>query len=333
MIIKLLKLLKYIFVDTLEHYKYYFPGQLKNSKRYNLDEEHVYPTGKNIDKLFEIHVKNDLRIFNEDSLRYASIGTCFAEEFSKYISTQHKYLEYIKTEDNVFYASANWGRVYTLPNLQQIIEYSLTNKHNVLIEQSKTKGFFDPFREYSVGYKKNPNEASASILKHREASRYVFLNAQILVITIGQNEGWVDNIEKIVWGTAPFSYNFNDENTNRFTYTEFSFSKNISCLDEIINTLTKCNPKIKIILTVSPVAAEATFTQNNIITQSFAGKCTLRAVVHEIIKKYEGSVYYFPSFEMVFCKNQSSFRSDNRHVKRMKVRSIFKVFDKVLKDK
>ncbi len=333
MIIKLLKLLKYIFKDNLEYYKYHFPGQLKILSRYNLDAKQVYQTGKNIDKLFEIHVKNDLRIFNEDSLRYASIGTCFAEEFSKYISTQHKYLEYIKTEDNVFYASANWGRVYTLPNLQQIIEYSLTNKHNVLIEQSKTKGFFDPFREYSVGYKKNPNEASASIIKHREASRYVFLNAQILVITIGQNEGWVDKIEKIVWGTTPLSYNFHDESTNRFTYTEFSYSKNTSCLDEIINTLTKCNPKIKIILTVSPVAAEATFTQNNIITQSFAGKCTLRAVVHEIIKKYEGSVYYFPSFEMVFCKNQSSFRSDNRHVKRMKIRSIFKFFDKVLKDK
>ena len=333
MIIKLLKLLKYIFVDNLEYYKYYFPGQLMISNRYNLDAKQVYQTGKNIDKLFEIHVKNDLRIFNEDSLRFASIGTCFAEEFSKYISTEHKYLEYIKTEDNVFHASANWGRVYTLPNLQQIIEYSLTNKHNVLIEQSKTKGFFDPFREYSVGYKKNPNEASASIIKHREASRYVFLNAQILVITIGQNEGWVDKIEKLVWGTAPLSYNFHDESTNRFTYTEFSYSKNTSCLDEIINTLTKCNPKIKIIITVSPVAAHATFTQNNIITQSFAGKCTLRAVVHDIIKKHKGCVYYFPSFEMVLCKNQSSFTSDNRHVKKMKIRSIFKVFDKVLKDK
>ena len=133
MIIKLLKLLKYIFVDNLEYYKYYFPGQLKIINRYNLDAKQVYQTGKNIDKLFEMHVKNELRIFNEDSLRFASIGTCFAEEFSKYISTQHKYLEYIKTEDNVFYASANWGRVYTLPNLQQIIEYSLTNKHNVFI--------------------------------------------------------------------------------------------------------------------------------------------------------------------------------------------------------
>jgi len=298
-----------------------------------LDAKQIYQNGKNIDKLFEILVKNDLRIFNEDSLSFASIGTCFAEEFSKYISSKHKYLEYIKTEDNVFLSSANWGRVYTLPNLQQIIVYSLTDRHNVLIEQSKTKGFFDPFREYSVGYKKNDNEALASILKHREASRNVFLNARILVITIGQNEGWFDNIEKIVWGTTPLSYNFNDENTNRFTYTDFSFSKNISCLDETINILTECNPKIKIILTVSPVAAEATFTQNNIITQSFAGKCTLRAVIHEIIKKHKSCVYYFPSFEMVLCKNQSSFQSDNRHVKRMKVRSIFKVFDKILENK
>jgi len=333
MVIKLLKLLKYIFIDILEYYKYYFPGQLKILGRYNLDASQVYQTGKNIDKLFEIQIKNDLRIFNENSSKFASIGTCFAEEFSKFISTQYKYLEYLKTEDNVFYASANWGRVYTLPNLQQIIEYSLTNKHNVLIEQSKTKGFFDPFREYSVGYKKNANEASASILEHREASRYVFLNAQILVITIGQNEGWFDNFEKIVWATAPFSYDLTDENTKRFTYTEFSYSKNIKCLDEIINTLTKFNPKIKIILTVSPVAAEATFTQNNIITQSFAGKCTLRAVVHDIIKMHKDCVYYFPSFEMVFCKNQNSFRSDNRHVKKMKVRSIFKFFDKILKDK
>ena len=123
MIKTLIKLIINILVDNLEYYKYYFPGQLKILSRYNLDAEQVYQKGKNIDKLFEIHVKNDLRIYKKDSLRFASIGTCFAEEFSKYISKQYKYLEYIKTEENVFFSSANWGRVYTLPNLKQIIEY------------------------------------------------------------------------------------------------------------------------------------------------------------------------------------------------------------------
>ena len=68
MVIKLLKLLKYIFEDNLEYYKYHFPGQLKILSRYNLDAKQVYQTGKNIDKLLEIHVKNELRIFNKDIL-------------------------------------------------------------------------------------------------------------------------------------------------------------------------------------------------------------------------------------------------------------------------
>jgi len=333
MIHTLLKLFKYIIKDTLEYYKYYYPKKLLAIDKYNLSSKQVYQPGKNIDKLFEMYVNNELMIFKGESQKVASIGTCFAEEFSKHISTNYKYIDYIKTEDNDFHFSANWGRVYTLSNLLQIIEYSLTNKYKILVEKNSNEEYFDPFREHSVGYKKNSKEVSESIIKHREASRYVFLNAQIIVITLGQNEGWVDNIENIVWGAAPLSFGFNDESTNRFTYKEFSYSNNISYLDKVISILKMFNPKIKILLTVSPVASFATFTQNNIITQSFAGKCILRSAVHDIIKKNEGSVYYFPSFEMVLCKNQNSFSADNRHIKLMKVRSIFNVFDKIANNK
>ena len=50
----------------------------------------------------------------------------------------------------IFNFSANWGRVYTVKNLRQIIDYSLNNTTPILIEKFKDN-FFDPIREHSVG--------------------------------------------------------------------------------------------------------------------------------------------------------------------------------------
>ena len=65
------------------------------------------------------------------------------------------------------------------------------------------------------------------------------------------------------------------------------------------------------------------FLNQNIVSQAFAGKCILRAVLHEIIPKHKG-VFYFPSFEYVLTDNPNSYISDNMHVKRYKVAQILK---------
>ncbi len=87
---------------------------------------------------------------------------------------------------------------------------------------------------------------------------------------------------------------------------------------------------LKIILTVSPVAAYATFTSIDVITQSMEGKCMLRTIAGEISRELE-NIYYFPSFEMVLCCNPSTFNADNRHVRRGTVARIFSLLNNAIR--
>ena len=65
----------------------------------------------------------------------ASIGSCFAEEFAFYM--KRKNFNYLSVEDDKLSASANWGRVYTVPNLLQIVDYSIDSYYPVLVEKSR----------------------------------------------------------------------------------------------------------------------------------------------------------------------------------------------------
>jgi hypothetical protein len=297
---------------------------MKPLPKYNLEKTQIYPLGSN----FYESIKDGLKInFENLSLSeltsYASIGTCFAEEFSTYLK-ENNIGKYITLEDNPWNSSAFWGRVYTIGNLLQIIHYSTDQNYPIFIENT-SKGYIDPLRDGSVPSEESIESINLSINDHRFNSRQILNMVDILVITLGQNETWFDSKLDIVWGSIPPTELRLKEN-ERFSPIEYTYRQNFNNLKEIISILTKFNPELKILLTVSPVPAYATFLNESIIPQSFAGKCILRSVVNEIIQEYSQRVFYFPSFEMALCDNISAFKSDNRHVKRGRVDRIFKVF-------
>ena len=267
----------------------------------------------------------------EPNMPMASIGTCFAEEFANYLKENPGVGSYLYTEANVFNSSANWGRVYTIKNLRQIVEYSLDDSIPIYYEKTKN-GFIDPFREFSTGAYNNESEIVEAVKKHRKLSSDVFTKAKIIVITLGQNETWLDMEHNIYWGSAP-PRELRSADPNRFQAVQFSFDHNKEDLKFIISTIEKFNPEVRIILTVSPVGAYATFLAEDIVSQSFAGKSTLRAVVNEVINENSNFVYYYPSFELVLCDNPHSYRADNRHVKRNKVKQIFNLLGEILQGK
>tara|TARA_B100001175_G_scaffold315617_1_gene327572 strand:- start:15946 stop:16932 length:987 start_codon:yes stop_codon:yes gene_type:complete len=308
--------------DNKEDLKRYFPGPIVGNVKNNLSKNQVYPYGLNLTKVLNLDAKERLKKLNfsvESNL--ASIGTCFAEEISNHFKTNNDNIKYLCLEKNKFNFSANWGRVYTTKNLLQIVSYSL-EKDSVPIHVEKYKNiFYDPLREYSVGRFDSKEAAFLGIKKHREFSRNVLKKSDLLIITLGQNEFWYDSEINLAWGfSPPLSVRKNQE---RFKPIEYTFNQNINDLNKIIKKLKDFNPRLKIIFTVSPVAEYATFLNHNIVSQAFAGKCILRAVLHEIVPKYE-YVFYFPSFEYVLTDNPNSFVADNMHVKRFKVSQILK---------
>jgi len=320
-------ILKNFIKDLNQDFLRFFPGKLEKNEKQNLSETQIYPKGINIIKVLNIDAKQRLdKIDFSENPNIASIGTCFAEELSIHLKKTSSFLNYINIEKNVFNFSANWGRVYTVKNLKQIIDYSFSDMAPLLTEKYKNK-FFDPLREYSVGYFNSKNEAVNSIKIHRTNSKKIFNKTNLIVITLGQNEYWYDHKNNVAWGTTP-AIIFRKQK-NRFEAREHSFKQNVEDLKYIVLKLKKFNPKINIIFTVSPVATYATFISKNIVSQSFAGKCNLRTAIHEILPLHD-KIFYYPSFEFVLSDNPSSFISDNRHVKRYKVSQILSSLNKSL---
>ena len=314
------------FRDKLEYFSRKTPPPLKGVLEHGLSVTQVYPCGDNIQGVLKLSLEKEFKDLTiNSSTATASMGTCFAEEFSTYIKNNGG--NYLYKEVNTFNSSANWGRVYTIPNLNQIIDYSLNPDYPIFIQNCK-HGFVDPLRERSVGYFTSFENASEQIRIHRLASEAVLREAEVLVITLGQNEAWMDRNDNIVWGSIPPS-DIRDAHPNRFFPIEFTYAENLDRLMRILERLISFNPRLKIILTVSPVAAYATFLSDNVVTQSFAGKCLLRSVVHDVVRKFSKNIFYFPSFELVFCENPMKFRADNRHVKFKTVDDIFSILSSV----
>jgi hypothetical protein len=319
------KYLKEIFRDLQEDILRLVKRRSVGSEKHGLAASQIYPSGNQIpDSLVDYLVEYFSFISNLGRLDIASIGTCFAEEFARHLKSNNSVGNYLYEEPNIWNASANWGRVYTVRNLRQIIEYSFNSSFEIFIDKNKN-GYFDPLRDYACGYKASKEKLTDDIIKHRFASKKIFKNSQLLVITLGQNEGWIDS-RGFVWGSAPTVEARQRLDVNPI---EFSYETNLSDLRWVIEKIREENANVKIMFTVSPVPAGATFIAKSVFVQSMAGKSVLRAVVHEVVKEYEG-IMYFPSYELCLCDNKSTYKSDNRHVKFGKVREIFNLLDKTL---
>ena len=321
------KSIKEIIKDKLQTLLWILPRQPEIDLKNDLKSSQIYPYGKNIRKLFYEEAVRSLKDLElKENYKISSIGTCFAEEVSTFLSRKDNRYNYIKYEKNIFNFSANWGRVYTVKNLRQIIDYSLNNTTPILIEKFKDN-FFDPLREHSVGSNISKKTLEKLIYNHREISKKVFKDSDLLIITLGQNEFWFDSNNNIAWGRTPPLDFRNDQKT--FAPQEYTFKQNFDDLNYIIEVLQSNNSKLKIIFTVSPVLQYATFLGEDIITRSFKGKSILRSVISEIVE-INKNCFYFPSYEMVMAENTSSFNADNRHVKRGKVNQIMSSIERAL---
>ncbi len=313
----------YIFFNDFirDSIKWHFPSQPRGIKKQGLSELQIYPTGKNFYTVIKKCCINEFKKSNISSgVKISSLGTCFAEEISKRLNSKKLIANYICKEDNIYNFSANWGRVYTLPNLVQILNYSFADDLKIQLEKDGEM-FVDPYREHSVNSYDSEDEARHFISKHRRLSKEALKEADCIVITLGQNEVWFDKKKKLYWGSAPSLY-LRNKHPRRFQIKELTYNQNKNHLTSAINLIRKNNPTAKIILTVSPVPFFASFISENIISQGFAGKAILRSVAHEVSNKMK-DVVYFPSFEIALCENRKSYLFDNRHIKQKRINKIF----------
>jgi hypothetical protein len=145
------------------------------------------------------------------------------------------------------------------------------------------------------------------------------LECDTIIITLGLTESWFDSLTGCYLNKAP-SKKLILNNPDRFYFHRMDVE---DVLERMTNAITLINNHSikKIMLTVSPIPLEATFTTSNAIMANFFSKSVLRVVAEKLYEKFD-NVEYFPSYEMAQSSGLPMFHDDNIHVREELVNKI-----------
>lgn len=151
--------------------------------------------------------------------------------------------------------------------------------------------------------------------------------ADVVVLTLGLTEMWWDKDLGIALNGAPYKMkNIVKSGVGRYEFRNASFEEVRSNLIEMINNLRKLNSSVKVLLTVSPVPLQRTFSGVDVIVANSHSKSLLRSVIADVESRY-ASVDYFPSYEIVSNSSRRfAWQHDQRHVNPKLIKKITQKF-------
>jgi hypothetical protein len=258
-----------------------------------------------------------------------SAGSCFALEIAHRLQ-QHGFNYVIKEpklNKKLADAPANWGIIFNVPALRQMVERSFgLRKLPKLLWAAKSGDkmkYFDPFREDVIF--ESIDAYNKDYSKHLESCRAALTECKAFVMTVGMNEIWQLRSDKSVFSRAP--WNIAPELIERRVLT---VEENVAELQKLIDTWRYFNPDIKLIISVSPVPLHATFRGNShhVVTANCASKSTLRCAVEKFCADNH-NVHYFPSYETVMYCTKNPWTSDQRHVAPHAINNVMELFEKM----
>lgn len=270
------------------------------------------------------------------SQKIVSLGSCFAQHIAK--NLQNHGFSYLITEeppkdvqgnDYPFY-SALYGNIYTLKQASQLIDRAKNNLFQVLNDDywmDKENNFIDPFRPniFKNGFK----SYEALILErkiHLDKTLKAFSEADVIVLTLGLTEGWVEKDSGYILPVAP-GVLYGEYDSKKYEFKNYLYAEGLDDFESFYVTLKSINKNVRIIVTVSPVMLSATFEDQHVWISSCYSKSCLRSIAEEVSNKYE-DIYYFPSYEIITnpASSSSYLSSDFRGVTDLGVQSVMNVF-------
>lgn len=139
-----------------------------------------------------------------------------------------------------------------------------------------------------------------------------------IVITLGFIEAWFDNETRLFINRIP-PRAFKDSDPGRFTLKVLDVSESMALLEPALAAL--ADHGCKVVLTLSPVPIQSTFTSNDCVTANEYSKAVLRVCSEQLCKRF-ANVDYFPSYEIVRSGGLVNYGIDNVHVKNEVVKKI-----------
>jgi len=147
---------------------------------------------------------------------------------------------------------------------------------------------------------------------------------QVITITLGLIEAWYDRATGLYTNANPPP---SPDAADRFELRVLSFADVMAALERIHALLdAHCLPSHQVVVTVSPVPLEATFTGQDVVIANTHSKALLRTAAAEWCAQHE-KLHYFPSFEIATNSDRTlGWNRDGRHASHELVGHIMDVF-------
>lgn len=277
--------------------------------------------------------------------RIATFGSCFAQHIGRAFSGNgflwydaepaHPSMDESSAQRfNYGIFSARTGNIYTTSLLKQWAEWALGKAVPPEEFWEKDGRVFDPFRPAI-----EPNgfdsieEARMSRDCTIEAFRDCIVKSHIFVFTLGLTESWFNAAQNYEYPMCPGTVAGEfDESVHKFTNQTYPVI--YQNLKKAISLMRQVNPKLRFLLTVSPVPLTATKSDQHVLVATMYSKSVLRAVAG-CLAGSDRLVDYFPSYEIINSPvfKGAFFEPNLRNVSAYGVRFVMNTFFECLRKK
>ena len=269
--------------------------------------------------------------------RVAAAGSCFAQHVARHLRARG--FEFLDTEPahpllpaetvrdfgyGLF--SARFGNIYTSRQLLQLLRraYGKFTPADDIWEQSGR--YFDPFRPgiQPDGFASR-QEYDADRQQHFAAVRRLFEQADIFVFTLGLTECWIASEDGAAYPLCPGTI-AGQFDPQRHALLNLTVADVIEDISTFLAELRAVNPRVKLVLTVSPVPLAATALDRHVWVSTTASKAILRVAAEQLSQLPD--VAYFPAYEIITSPSNRGgyYAEDLRSIREDGVEHVMRLF-------
>lgn len=221
----------------------------------------------------EIEIQQEFELSPQGGM--LAVGSCFADRVGGILSDKG-----LNVLVNPF------GVIYNPVSLADNLMCSISGS-DCSGSWEEQNGNFVNFMYHGSLSRNNLDEARSNALKlHGEIKDYL-KSAELLIVTWGTAFGYEEiKTGRIVTNCHRFS-------SDRFKRRMLSQEEMISCWKGLLEKCFEINPKLKVVLTVSPVRHV-----RDSLVQNQLSKSALHLAAHELKESFE-NIHYFPSYEIM----------------------------------
>ena len=190
------------------------------------------------------------------------------------------------------------GNIYTTPLLRQWVRWALGREEPDAEVWEQDGRFYDPVRpQVEPGGFASHEELQRARTVTLTAVRRAIRRADVFVFTLGLTEGWRNRATGLRYATCPGTV-AGEFDPEQHEFVNDSYPEVHRAMTDVIRLARRANPRLRFLLTVSPVPLTATASGDHVLVSTGYSKATLRAVAGDLARAHD-NVDYFPSYEVI----------------------------------